>query len=255
MRFKKFKILNISLEELVESNIALKYLKFGLARGVVYKIPHNIPINFIKNFRRNLLISLSYKDPAYTQRKYHCPNDYRVHWDNEHQHIKGKFISWSYYSWNKESFKLFKEFKNLYVLRNKLAGLEPTKYIDNKSRNFAARIAAQFYPSGAGYLDEHVDPLNIHQFALPTLLLSKPGFDFNSGGFYLLGSNDETFFLDKRLNFGDLFLFHTSIPHGVKTIDKDLDFCKSKKKGRLMMIAAVNALTNQSSFQSTKKNE
>jgi hypothetical protein len=252
MRFKEFKILNISLEELVESNSALEYLKHGLESGVAYKIPHNIPINFIKNFRITLLASLSYEDPGYTERKYGCPNNYRVHWDHENQATKGKFMSWSFYPWNNESVKLFKEFRNIYVLRNKLAGLSPTKYLDMNDRDFSARIAAQFYPSGAGYMDVHVDPLNIHQFALPTLLLSKHGVDFKDGGVYVLDSKNKPFYIDKLLDFGDLFLFHTSIPHGIETIDKDLKLDKSKISGRLMMIAAVNALTNQSSFQSKK---
>jgi hypothetical protein len=255
MRFNEFKILNISLEELIESDSALEYLKYGLESGVAYKIPHNIPINFIKNFQMTLLTSLSYEDPGYVERKFGCPNNFRVHWDHDNQATKGKFMSWSFYPWNNESVKLFKEFKNIFVLRNKLAGLKPTQYLDMKDKDFAARISAQFYPSGQGYMDEHVDPLNIHQFAVPTLLLSKYGVDFKKGGVYMLDSKDKPFYIDKLLDFGDLFLFHTSIPHGVETVDKDLKLDKLKNTGRLMMIAAVNALTNQSSFQSTKKNE
>jgi hypothetical protein len=254
MRFKEFKVLEINLEDLVNSEAAIKNLKHGLENGIAFKIPHEIPVNFIKDFQKTLLSSLSYKDPGYSERKYGCPNNYRVHWDHTKQATKGKFMSWSFYAWNEESSKLFQNFKNIYILRNRLAGLSPNKYLDLDDKDFAARIAAQFYPSGEGYMDEHVDPFNVHQFAIPTILLSDYGVDFHKGGVYVLDSNDKPFFIDRFLNFGDLFLFHTSIPHGVDVVDSDVNLDKSKNMGRLMMIAAVNALTNQKSFQSSTKN-
>ena len=54
-------------------------------------------------------------------------------------------------------------------------------------------------------------------------------------------SNNQVIF-DTELEFGDLTLFHPSIPHGVKKIDPDLKLsnCKSISDGRLMMIAGVN---------------
>jgi len=255
IRFTEYVVLDINLEELIESDSAILSLKSGLEDGIVYKIPHKIPIDIIEKFRAILLKSLSYRDPGYLERKHGCTNNYRVHWDGEHQATGAKFMSWSYYPWNHESSEWFINFKNLFVLRNRLAGLDPNKYIDLKDQDFVARIAAQFYPSGAGYMEEHVDPYDVHQFAIPTLLLSTPGVDFTDQGVFLLDVNDERVYLDKLLSFGDLFLFHTLIPHGVGVIDKHLELDESKTLGRLMMIAAVNALTNQDSFQSSRKND
>ena len=69
-----------------------------------------------------------------------------------------------------------------------------------------------------------------------------------------MDEKEERVYLDKFLSFGDLFLFHTLIPHGVGVIDQHLELDESKTLGRLMMIAAVNALTNQDAFQSSSKN-
>jgi len=255
LRYKEFQVSNFSLEVAIKSESAVTEIRNGLRSGVVYKIPHNISIEFIKDFKKSLLSSLSYNDPGYSERVYGCKNNYRVHWNHNKQAIEGKFMSWSYYPWNSESTELFRKFNDIYVLRNKLAGLAPNKYLDNNDKNFVARIAAQFYPSGEGYMGEHVDPFDVHQFAIPTILLSKPEVDFHNGGFYILDKYDRRVYLDHLLDLGDLFLFHTSIPHGVEIIDKNCDAHHSKGFGRLMMITAVNAIENQSMFQSSLKND
>ena len=249
-RFTRYQVLETNLEALIQSDSMIEDLKEGLEGGVVFKIPHQIPLAAIKDFRDTLLTSLSYKDPGYSERKHGCANNYRVHWDDKMQAIKAKFLSWSFYPWNNDSLEWFAHFRNLFVLRNKLAGLEADTYINSKSQNFAARIAAQFYPAGVGYMEEHTDPYDVHQFAIPTLLLSTPGVDFTEQGLFLLDSTNERVYLDKFLSFGDLFLFHTRIPHGVGVIDGHIKFQRSKRKGRLMMIAAVNALADQSAYQS-----
>ena len=61
-----------------------------------------------------------------------------------------------------------------------------------------------------------------------------------------LSEDEEKELMDKRLNFGDLSLFHTSIPHGVETIDQN---DPSPKRGRLMAIAAVNPFSGVDGFQ------
>lgn len=253
-RFIRYQVLEKNLEELIQSDSMIEDLKEALEDGVVFKIPHEIPLSAIQNFRDTLLTSLSYEDPGYSERQHGCPNNFRVHWDDKMQAIKAKFLSWSFYPWNADSLEWFAHFRNLFVLRNKLAGLKADTYIDSKAQKFAARIAAQFYPSGVGYMEEHTDPYDAHQFAIPTLLLSTPGVDFFEQGLFVLNSSDEKVYLDKFLSFGDLFLFHTLIPHGVGVIDEHTKFQTSKNKGRLMMIAAVNALTDKGAYQSRSKN-
>jgi hypothetical protein len=255
LRYKEFQVSNLSLEDAIKSESTVTEIRNGLRSGVVYKIPHNISIEFIKDFKKTLLSSLSYNDPGYSERIYGCKNNYRVHWNHKKQAIEGKFMSWSYYPWNSESTELFRKFKDIYVLRNKLAGLTPNKYLDTNDKYFVARIAAQFYPSGEGYMGEHVDPFNVHQLAIPTILLSKPGVDYNDGGFFMLDKNERRVYLDNFLDLGDLFLFHPSIPHGVEIIDKNCDIDHSKGLGRLMIITAVNAIKEQGMFQSSSKND
>ena len=137
---------------------------------------------------------------------------------------------------------MFDTFINLFILRNLLANLDNFKYLNGDDAEATARLAFQFYPRGEGYMHEHQDPYSKHQLALPTLLLSDYGLDYNLGGFYALDENNEKVIFDKTLKFGDLTLFHPSIPHGVAPIDpyELIDDCKSINDGRLMMIAGVN---------------
>ena len=253
IRFKKFTVADYGLDDLVKADLDIDRLRRDLEEGIVFKIPHDIPLKVLERFRNTMLDSLTYEDPGYIKRQFGGPNNFRVHWDDEHQATRGKFMSWSFYPWNASSFEWFDHFRNLFVLRNKLAGLSPDKYIDMADQDFVARIAGQFYPSGAGYMEEHMDPHNVHQFAIPTMLLSSPGEDFINRGFFLLNDQGEKVYIDHNLSFGDLFLFHTSIPHGVGLVDQHLELDKSKKLGRLMMIAAVNAVNDQNAFQSKSR--
>ena len=101
-------------------------------------------------------------------------------------------------------------------------------------------------------MSPHQDPLNRHQFAIPTVLLSSFGKDFKTGGFYVLDEDQTKIYLDQRLEFGDLTLFHTSITQEVELVDKELSLDKSSSSGRLMMIAAVNSTSNQKEYQSSR---
>lgn len=235
-----------TLTEIIASEDLTAELKSGLENGYAYKIEHSIDRNYLRDLKEILNAQLNLQSENYTPRVPGCPNYMQNHWDHESQVVGAKFVSWSYFPWNDESKKLFEQIKPMFALRNMLAGLEQGKYIDHLDSEASARAAFQFYPRGLGYMAEHQDPYNIHQFAIPTLLLSDYGTDYVSGGFFAVDEQNEKFYFDQHLNFGDLTLFHTSIPHGVEIVDKEKPECKSIYDGRLMMIAAVNAFSGQS---------
>ena len=241
-----------NLEEIISSKDLIAELKSGLESGYAYKIEHSIDRNYLRNFKKSLSDDLDFQSNSYTPRVAGCPNYMQNHWDHESQVVPAKFVSWSMFPWNKESNALFEQIIPMFVLRNMLAGLEPNKYLNNLDNEATARAALQFYPSGFGYMAEHQDPYNIHQFAIPTLLLSDYGSDYYTGGFFAINDEDERVYFDQHLEFGDLTLFHTSIPHGVEVVDKEKIECNSIYDGRLMMIAAVNAYSgNNKKFEAT----
>tara|TARA_B100000614_G_C14534971_1_gene488038 strand:- start:358 stop:1110 length:753 start_codon:yes stop_codon:yes gene_type:complete len=246
MRLKQFCEHPLHLDEILSSKNAIFELKQSLEAGYAFKINHSIDLDLLKKYREYFLKNIDENSEGYTPRTPGCKNYIQVHPDHPNQVVPAFFISFSIFPWNRESKDLFDELAKLFILRNRLASLPDDMYFIREDKNLTARIAMQFYPSGKGYMNAHSDPKNIHQFAIPTLTLSKINSDFNSGGFFIVNEDEEKELMDKRLNFGDLSLFHTSIPHGVETIDQN---DPSPKRGRLMAIAAVNPFSGVDGFQ------
>jgi hypothetical protein len=249
MRLDKIETYPFSLSEIINDSHHIQEIKKSLDLGVLFKIPHDIDIDFLRKFKKQLDCEFDLSDTEYKPRIAGCENYRQRHWDHPNQVVPAKFISWSLFPWNKSSDLMFKATKEVFILRNLLAGLPRFQYIDHYCMSACARLAFQFYPCGEGYMEEHVDPLNKHQFAIPTLQLSDFGKNFVEGGVFAVDGDGKRVFLDEHFKFGDLTLFHTSIPHGVGVIDKykSIADCKSIYDGRLMMIMAVNGYysTNQ----------
>lgn len=244
MRMKSIETFDSSLERLVESDSDITRLMCKIKSGTVCIIKHSLDLEFLRGFKASLHFDIN--DDEYHAREKNCANYRQKHWDHPSQVINAKFISWSFFPWNNESIEIFKLFRPLFQLRNVLSGLPKNAYIDTENESATARVAVQFYPCSEGYMAEHIDPLDEHQFAIPTLLLSDYGKDYSSGGFYILNQKNERVLLDKMLDFGSLVLFHTSIPHGVQVVDPQnkISECKTIFDGRLMAIAAVNSYAN-----------
>ena len=247
MRLIDIKECKYNLTELVNEKSALDEVTNELLKGIAFKISHDLDRQILREVREKLDEDLDLYDDTYTARVPNVENYRQRHWDHQNQIVPARYISWSFFPWNKASEKLFSQLQNLFFLRNLLANLKKTRYLNDDDPEATARLAFQFYPCGEGYMHEHQDPNSSHQLALPTLLLSDYGKDYSSGGFYALDSSDERVIFDSELNFGDLTLFHPSIPHGVERIDphKTLENCSSINDGRLMMIAGVNGYAGQ----------
>lgn len=249
MYLRDIKEANFNLSELVSGKDALNEIRDDLLRGVAFKIPHNMDKQVLREARQMLGNNFDLFDDTYTARVPKVKNYRQRHWDHPSQIVPAKYISWSFFPWNSESRQLFSHLKELFYLRNLLANLEKNKYLDEDDPHATARLAFQFYPRGEGYMHEHQDPKSTHQLALPTLLLSDYRTDYCSGGFYALDKGGHRVIFDTELEFGDLTLFHPSIPHGVEIIDPEMDLssCNSILDGRLMMIAGVNGYAGQGS--------
>ena len=188
MRLKNIKDSKYGLSELVNEKSALNEIKRDLLDGTAFRIPHNLDREKLRKVRRSLDGDFNLYDNTYTARVQKVKNYRQRHWDHDSQIVPAKYISWSFFPWNKESNELFSELTDLFVLRNILANLDKHCYLDGKDPEATARLAFQFYPCGEGYMHEHQDPASAHQLALPTLLLSEYGKDYKSGGFYALES-------------------------------------------------------------------
>jgi hypothetical protein len=87
-----------------------------------------------------------------------------------------------------------------------------------------------------------MDPVDIHQKAVPILILSKKGKDYEQGGLYYDTDEGERVYADEIGNPGDVVLILAQIPHGVEKIDPHVKTNWPSFKGRWSGVVAVNKM-------------
>lgn len=174
-----------------------------------------------------------------------CPNHHRVYqWDNL-SYVKGCFHQFSFFPWNEDIFELFKVFRPVYHLRNILSGLPRDQFLGQRPENDCiGRISFQFYPSALGAMNKHVDPVDVHQKAVPILIMSKRGQDFQQGGLFYEPTDGERVFADEIADPGDVVLTLAQLPHGVENIDPHIPADWLSFRGRWSAVVAVNKMAN-----------
>lgn len=178
------------------------------------------------------------ENPSWHKFDNDCPDYHRLHDNYPNAHVKQKFHGFyrhNYFSKNKE---LFESFKELFVLKNKLAGFADEEFFHNKpSDGILPRINVHHYPKGGGYQAEHIDPNG--PFAQIQLLIvaSSFGKDFLTGGVFAREAvGGEKFYLDEFTGIGDMIVMSPGIPHGVDPIDKEEPYSPDTNNGRWIIL-------------------
>lgn len=172
-----------------------------------------------------------------------CPNHHRVYQWDELSYVKGCFHQFSFFPWNEDIFELFKAFRPIYRLRNILSGLPPDYFLGRTPDNDCiGRISFQFYPSALGAMNKHMDPVDLHQKAVPVLIMSKRGRDFERGGLFFEPADGVRIFAEEVADPGDLVLTLAQLPHGVEKIDPHLSPDWLSFRGRWSAVVAVNKM-------------
>ncbi len=177
-----------------------------------------------------------------------CPNFHRINQWDERAYVKGCFHQFVFFPWNQDLFELFRLAQPGFMLKNLINGIPADKFYGREPEDgCTARIAFQFYPSGMGALNRHIDPVDHHQMTVPIMIMSKRGKDFQTGGNFVERESGERIYLDEVCDEGDVVYFNAHMPHGVELIDEGskvpwIDFC-----GRWMMLFATNKLADNKS--------
>jgi hypothetical protein len=172
-----------------------------------------------------------------------CPNHHRVYQWDELSYVKGCFHQFSFFPWNEDIFDLFKKFAPIYRLRNILSGVAPDRYVGTAPDDGCiARISFQFYPSAMGAMNKHMDPVDVHQKAVPILIMSKRGEDFERGGLFYEAGDGARIFADEVANPGDVVVTLAQLPHGVEKIDPHIAPDWLSFRGRWSAVVAVNKM-------------
>ena len=171
-----------------------------------------------------------------------CPNFHLLNRNDKRSYVKGCFQQFNFFPWNHDYFNLFNYSRKIFIMKNIISGLDDNAYLGDENefdRDFTARIAFQFYPSGSGFLNIHKDPVNIHQTVLPILIMSLKGDNYNKGGGYFEIDGKKIYY-DESCNIGDLLFFSPDIPHGVELIDPDTDENWLSFNGRWSGLLSIN---------------
>jgi hypothetical protein len=215
---------------------AVRARKVCIIRGVLTSDYVQAIIAYLTQIGRNSLPSRHPTLPG-------CPNHHRVYQWDELSYVKGCFHQFSFFPWNEDIFELFKKFAPIYHLRNILSGMPPDRYLARKpDDDCIARISFQFYPSALGAMNKHMDPVDIHQKAVPILIMSKRSKDFAAGGLYYEMDDGSRIFADDLGNPGDVVVTLAQLPHGVEKIDPELDPDWLQFRGRWSGVVAVNKM-------------
>lgn len=136
-------------------------------------------------------------------------------------------------------------FSKLIEARDVLAGRDKV-YFDNdlKAPSFnGTRI--QIYPSGGGFMTEHIDKKSIEDAAYLSkdyiqlvLLLTEKGNDFTSGGAFLRLDGKKVD-VESGCLVGDVLVYDGQTLHGVDDVDAHLPLDLSRSLGRVVALATI----------------
>ena len=146
-----------------------------------------------------------------------------------------------FYPWNDDPLKIFPPVWERWGLIKFLSGQRVDEYTRNTPKDGVIdRIQVVRYPSGAGMLETHSDPY-LHQRLIISGYMSKRGEDYETGGFYLIGADDQRVDMENRIEVGDMCIAYATVLHGVEVVDahKTLDW--NSRTGRWFLSMYSNA--------------
>lgn len=227
----------------------MSLLKEQIDSGCLVVVKNFMPANEILRLKKYLSSIMMSTMPEFVPIRKGAKNNFRINLDDERAQVKAWFYVWSFFTWNQDLFNLYKTYAPIYHLRNILAGLPEQTFLSrSEEMGCAARLSVQFYPSGKGYFTEHVDPYDKHQLVVPIMAMSKAGEDFSTGGNFVQTTNGQRLITEQFLDPGDILLFNALCPHGVATVDEEVEYDPLSTKGRWMMLFAVNKTANNTSI-------
>ena len=167
-----------------------------------------------------------------------CPDYHRLHDNYPKAHVKQKFYGFYKHNYLKKNKLLFNQFREIFVLKNKLAGFKDEEFFYNKpSDGILPRINIHHYPIGGGYQAAHIDPNGPHAQIQTLIVASIFNEDFHSGGLFTCKElNGEKFYLDHYTSVGDMIVMSPAIPHGVDVINETESYSPNTNNGRWIII-------------------
>lgn len=212
----------------------------SIADKDVYVVKSFYPREFVLELRRMLVGFAASEQPSWHPCLDGVPDYHRINDEYPGSWVKARMHCFFFHRFNERG-ELFDHFRDVFALKNHLAGEAPDAYLHAApSDGVISRIVAHQYPRGGGYLAEHVDPANRFAMLQTIIQASTVGDDFRSGGLYLRESEDsEPIWVDPHTEPGDLMVLTPDARHGVAPVDADTDLTWSLDDGRWMLLPVI----------------
>jgi hypothetical protein len=167
-----------------------------------------------------------------------CPDYHRLHDNYPNAHVQQKFHAFYRHNYQCKNNLIFHEMKDLFILKNRLAGFEDNEFFNNvPSNGIVPRINVHHYPIGGGYQAEHIDPSGPFAQIQTLIAASKFGSDYKTGGVYARKNKTENkLYIDHLTDIGDMMVLSPSIPHGVSPIDSNEKYSPHLNNGRWIIL-------------------
>jgi len=137
-----------------------------------------------------------------------------------------------FFPWNDDPLDLYPTIYERWRVIKKLMGRDPCEWEKNTPKDGVIdRIQSVRYPSSIGYLEPHCDP-HLYQRLFISGYMSKRGVDYDGGGFYLVGPNDEVMDGERDVEIGDIGIGYATVYHGVAPCNRGVEPSWTDSSGR-----------------------
>jgi hypothetical protein len=212
----------------------------SIARNDVYVVKQFYTRDFVLSFREMLRRFGQEQEPSWHPCLDGVPDYHRINDEYPGSWVKARMHSYFFHRFNERG-EIFDSFRDIFELKNFLAGEEPDAHLENiPSDEIISRVVAQQYPRGGGYLAEHSDPASRFAKLQTIIQASQIGEDFKTGGLYLRPEPGAgPIWIDQHSEPGDLMILTPDAPHGVAPIDPQAELDWSRPDGRWMILPII----------------
>ncbi|WP_269623423.1 hypothetical protein [Prochlorococcus marinus] len=188
--------------------------------------------------------------PNYYPISNNSPNHFRINLEDDRASVKGFFYQFNFFPHNQDLLNTFNVYRMVFEAKDKISALiSNNDYLYNSLKkpphNYISRVGYQFYPINKGYLSDHSDIVGSNQYVVPTILMSKKGHDFISGGFFYIMNDGTYIYPEDYTDIGDMIFFNPRLNHGVELVRSNL-ICDQElidTHGRWMGFATTSSIT------------
>ena len=212
------------VDEIVES----------LYSGDIYLLKQGFPREFMADLLDKVYGIWSRTPSSFHKMLEGCPDYHRIQDDDVAKKYVFESVRHSYYwfHWNGDPMGVIPAIMKRWRIFKLLGGYRMDEYEKNTPTDGVVdRFQVARYIPGIGRSETHSDPFENQKFFI-SAFMSKRGIDYETGGFYVVGSGNRFVDVENRVDVGDIGIGFATVMHGVDRIDPQKKPDWTTKDGR-----------------------